>query len=184
MLRPFTISDWDHYAAYHSCSDVYRYLYAVAPTGSALDEQFRAILAAKFENDGDVFRLAVVRQQDRRVVGETLLKMASRKALQGEIGYIFNPAFAGNGYATEAATAMLRIGFEEIGFHRIYARLDALNSGSLGVVERLGFRREAHLIQNDRFDGRWGDEYVCAMLKAEWRQKSSTSLADVKRPGN
>lgn len=174
-LRPFVREDRDAYAAYHALPDVYRYLYAETPSGTALAEQFETILEARFERDGDVLRFAVVRQKDRAVIGEVLLKMASRDAQQGEVGYIFNPAFAGKGYATEAVAAMLRVGFDTIGFHRIFARLDAANAGSVGVVERLGLRREAHLIQNDRFDGHWGDEYVYAMLKAEWDERVSAA---------
>jgi Acetyltransferases, including N-acetylases of ribosomal proteins len=171
LLRPFAAGDRDQYAAYHSRPEVYRFLYAAAPSGDALDEQFNKVLDARFEHDGDILRFAVARKDDSAVVGEVLLKMASRDALQGEVGYIFNPAYAGNGYATEAVAAMLRVGFDEIGFHRIFARLDAANAGSVGVVERLGLRREAHLIQNDRFDGRWGDEYIYAILKAEWSER-------------
>ncbi|WP_306770606.1 GNAT family N-acetyltransferase [Pantoea sp. 18069] len=84
--------------------------------------------------------------------------------MQAEVGYIFHPDFACKGYATEAVGAMLGLGFEALDCHRIFARLDALNAGSVGVVERLRMRREAHLIQNDRFEGVWGDEYIYAML--------------------
>lgn len=174
-LRPFLRGDQDQYTAYHALPEVYRYLYAEAPSGTSLDDQFETVLGSRFERDGDVLRFAVARQEDGVVIGEVLLKMASRDSLQGEVGYIFNPAFAGRGYATEAVAAMLRVGFDTIGFHRIFARLDASNSGSVGVVERLGLRREAHLIQNDRFDGRWGDEYVYAMLGAEWGERVSAA---------
>lgn len=172
-LRRFASEDRDQYAAYHSLPEVYQYLYAEAPRGAALADQFETVLEAPFENDGDVLRFAVMRQEDRAVIGEVLLKMASRAAQQGEVGYIFNPAFAGRGYATEAVVAMLGVGFDTIGFHRIFARLDASNLGSVGVVERLGLRREAHLIENDCFNDKWGDEYIYAMLKVEWDERAS-----------
>lgn len=173
VLRPFAPSDRDAYSAYHSRPEVYRYLYTATPAGRALDEQFDAVLAAPFEREGDILRRAVARKEDGAVLGEVLFKLASLDALQGEVGYIFNPDFAGRGYASEAVAAMLKLGFEAIGFHRIFARLDAANEGSVGVVERLGFRREAHHIQNDRFDGRWGDEYVYALLASEWAERSA-----------
>lgn len=113
----------------------------------------------------------MIRQVDSALLGEVLLKMANKAALQGEVGYIFNPTFAGAGYATEAARMMVGFGFRQCGFHRIFARLDPLNAGSVGVVERLGFRREAHLLQNDRFDDTWGDEFIYALLKAEWEDR-------------
>ncbi|WP_422365288.1 GNAT family N-acetyltransferase [Pelagibius sp.] len=167
-LRHFVPSDFSDYSAYHSLPAVYRYLYEAPPEGRAMEEKFSKVLSAAFEDDGDIFRLAVVRKDDDLLVGEVLLKLASKAALQGEVGYIFNPDFAGKGYATEAVSAMIDIGFSIFAFHRIFARLDAANKGSVGVVERLGLRREAHLIQNDRFDGVWGDEYIYAVLASEW----------------
>ncbi|WP_370677086.1 GNAT family N-acetyltransferase [Pleomorphomonas sp. PLEO] len=177
VLRPFADGDWGQYADYHARPEVYAYLYAPPPTGDALREKFDRVLAARFEGDGDVYRLAVTVKAGGAVVGEVLLKLASRDALQGEVGYIFNPVHAGKGYATEAVAALLRIGFEAIGFHRIFARLDSANARSVAVVERLGLRREAHLIQNDRFNGKWGDEYIYALLKSEWMQRSNQGAA-------
>ena len=168
-LRALRPADFPAYAAYHRRPEVYRFLYMPAPTGQALQDQFAAVLAQPFAQDGDTLRLAVTRRADDALVGEVLLKIASRAALQAEVGYIFHPDFAGQGYATEAVAAMLGLGFDALGCHRIFARLDALNAGSVGVVERLGLRREAHLIQNDRFNGVWGDEYIYAMLGSEWR---------------
>jgi RimJ/RimL family protein N-acetyltransferase len=167
-LRAFRAADFPAYAAYHGRPEVYRFLYMPAPTGQALQDQFAGVLAQPFSQDGDTLRLAVTRREDAALVGEVLLKIASREALQAEVGYIFHPDFAGQGYASEAVAAMLGLGFETLGCHRIFARLDALNAGSVGVVERLGLRREAHLIQNDRFNGVWGDEYIYALLGSEW----------------
>lgn len=169
ILRAFGEADFPSYAAYHSRRDVYRFLYAQAPGGEALREQFSAVLAAPFAEDGDALRLAVTLADDGALIGEVLLKIASKAAAQAEVGYIFNPEFAGRGFATEAVAAMLSVGFETLDFHRIFARLDTLNVGSVGVVERLKMRREAHLVENDRFEGTWGDEYIYALLKAEWR---------------
>lgn len=171
LLRPFAADDWQQYAAYHARPEVYAFLYRDAPTGTALRDQFDRVLRARFEADGDVYRLAVTLKDGGAVAGEVLLKLASRDALQAELGYIFSPAHAGHGYATEAAAAMLGIGFSTLGFHRIFARLDAANAGSVGVVERLGMRREAYLRENDRFNGKWGDEYVYALLRSEWEER-------------
>ncbi len=178
-LRAFEPCDRQAYDAYHSRPDVYRFLYTPLPLAKARDKQFAAALSPRFEEDGDTLRLAVVRLLDGALLGEVLLKLASKAALQGEIGYIFNPDYAGRGYATEAVGMMLEAGFSQYGLHRIFARLDPRNAGSVGVVERLQFRREAHLLQNDRFNGEWGDEFIYALLKAEWEHR----LAREPNPG-
>lgn len=171
VLRPFRQQDFDAYAAYHGRADVYRFLYSFPPQAEELQQQFDRARQPDLSQDGATMTLAVERPQDGSVLGEVLLKVASTAALQGELGYIFDPAHAGAGYATEAAREMLRAGFEDIGFHRIFARIDTQNHGSVKVAERLGLRREAHFRQNDRHDGRWGDEFVYARLAEEWSQR-------------
>ncbi|MGV1907878.1 GNAT family N-acetyltransferase [Agrobacterium cavarae] len=173
VLRRFVPADFSAYADYHSRPEVYRFLYADAPSGDALRTQFDTVLSAPFGKDGDVLRLAVTRRDDAALLGEVLLKIASTEALQAEVGYIFNPSYAGKGYATEAVRAMIDLGFADLGYHRIFARLDAQNQGSIGIVGRLKMRKEAHLIQNDRFNGVWGDEFIYAILKSEWNGLAS-----------
>ncbi|WP_418137397.1 GNAT family N-acetyltransferase [Agrobacterium sp. El2ro-1b] len=168
ILRRFQSADLAAYGDYHRRDDVYRFLYSSPPSAEAMEAQFTGLLSAPFEKDGDTLRLAVIRAEDGALVGEVLLKIASAAALQAEVGYIFNPVFSGKGYATEAVRAMITFGFDTLGHHRIFARLDTLNHGSIGVVERLGLRKEAHLIENDRFNGTWGDEFIYAVLKSEW----------------
>jgi hypothetical protein len=52
---------------------------------------------------------------------------------------------------------------------RVVARIEARNTPSARLAERLGMRREAHLVQNEIFKGEWGDELVFAVLAREWR---------------
>lgn len=89
--------------------------------------------------------LAVQLARGSPVVGEVVLKWASQAARQAEVGYIFHADYSGHGYATEAARAILSVGFTEFGFHRIFARLDAENTAPASVCRRLGMRQEAHL---------------------------------------
>lgn len=170
-IRKFAPADFKQYAEYHLNGEVYRYLYQPAPSLAELKAKFAAVMDPTFSADGDAAHLAVVHVEDNALVGEVILKLNNVAALQGEVGYIFNPRFSGRGYATEAVRCAVDIGFKFIGFHRIFARLDPRNRGSIGVVERLKFRREAHLIQNDFFNGVWGDEYIYAILAEEWRSR-------------
>ncbi|MCW2947645.1 MAG: GCN5-related N-acetyltransferase, partial [Actinoallomurus sp.] len=99
---------------------------------------------------------------------------------QGEVGYIFHPDHGGRGYATEAAEVVLRLGFEELGLHRIVGRLDGRNTASARVLERLGLRREAHFVQNELVKGEWTDEVVYAMLADEWRARRPEQVPGTK----
>lgn len=168
ILRPFQPSDFDAYADYHQNAEVYRFLYQDMLSPEALRAKFDRNLVRQFSKDDDNLRFAVVMRDGTDLVGEVILKLAAKEAAQGEVGYIFNPRFAGKGYATEALKALVTFAFDEFHLHRLFARLDAKNDGSRREVERLNFRREAHLVENDCFNGIGGDEYIYAMLRREW----------------
>ena len=98
-------------------------------------------------------------------LGEVTLFVSNAEHRTGEIGFVFHPESHGQGYAAEASVELLRLGFEELGLHRIIGRLDARNTGSAKLLERLGLRQEAHFVQNEFLKGEWTDELVFAMLR-------------------
>jgi RimJ/RimL family protein N-acetyltransferase len=69
---------------------------------------------------------------------------------------------------TEAARAVLRIAFDDLGMHRASAVLDSRNHASAAVCARLGVREEAHFVEDLWFKGAWGDTAVYAILDREW----------------
>nr|WP_300147647.1 GNAT family N-acetyltransferase [Propionicimonas sp.] len=91
-----------------------------------------------------------------------------------ELGYVFHPDHWGRGYATEAAAGLVSWCFEHQGAHRVEARCDPVNAASWRLLERLGCRREGHLLQNASFvddaagNPVWKDTYLYAVLAAEW----------------
>lgn len=169
-LRPWEPYDLEALYAIHSLPEVARYLYwepydkEKAREALARNMRRRALI-----DSGDSLNLAVVERETGTVVGDGVLMWISEEHRQGEIGYSFNPAYHGRGYATETGAELLRFGFEEVGLHRIAGRLDGRNTASARVLERLGMRREAHLVQNELVKGEWTDEVIYAILADEWR---------------
>ena len=90
---------------------------------------------------------------------------------QLELGYSLDPAYQGNGYATEAVRAILVSAFGAWDIHRMTASVDPENMPSVRLLERLGFRKEAHFIASFRVNGEWRDDCIYAMLRAEWLAK-------------
>ena len=66
---------------------------------------------------------------------------------------------------------MLRLAFDELGLHRVIGRTEARNVGSARVLEKLGMRREARLVENEWVRGEWQSEFVYAILDREWRAR-------------
>ena len=102
------------------------------------------------------------------VIGDLSVFLTSGSHAQIEIGWVFHPDHQRKGYATEAARALLDLAFEEIGAHRVFARLDPHNTASVALCQRLGMRQEAYFRESEIFKGAWGDLAIYAILWREW----------------
>ncbi|GII05543.1 GNAT family N-acetyltransferase [Planobispora takensis] len=172
LLRPYTPDDLEAMYAFQSLPEVTRYLY----WGPRDREQVRQALEIKLSQtqlleEGQALALAAEVADTGEVIGDGLLFWHSRVHRSGEIGYVFHPGHHGKGYATELGRVLLRLGFEGLDLHRITGRLDARNTASARVLERLGMRREAHLVENEWVKDQWTDELVYAILRREWQAR-------------
>ncbi|WP_372405242.1 GNAT family N-acetyltransferase [Streptomyces luteireticuli] len=170
LLRPFTPEDADDVWAYQHRPDVARFM-RWEPRGP---ERIRTVVGqmareTELAADGDCLSLAVVEPGAGAIIGQVELVLLSAEHRQGELGYVFHPAHQGRGFAGEAALAVLRLGFDVLGLHRVIGRCHADNAASARLLERLGMRREAHLLGTEFFKGAWRDDLVYAMLRREWR---------------
>jgi RimJ/RimL family protein N-acetyltransferase len=170
ILRPFTTDDLDALNSFQSRSDVARYLYwgprSRAESAAALAKR---IYSSKVTKEGQFLAVAVELAATGELIGDLNLEYLSSEHRQGEIGFVFHPDHHGKGLAHEAASEVLRLGFEDLGLHRIIGRCDGRNTSSASLMERLGMRREAHLRENEIVKGEWTDEIVYAMLEDEWK---------------
>ncbi|WP_269583257.1 GNAT family N-acetyltransferase [Roseibium sp. Sym1] len=170
VLRPMTLHDAEAIHAYQSLPEIARYQYW-EPRSL---EEIRGKLTEwtqmhRLEGEGTL-AFAVETRGDGAFVGDVSLRVTSVEARQGTIGFTLNPDHQGRGFATEACRALLRLAFEDLGLHRVFACCDARNIGSWRVMERLGMRREAHFREHALFKGGWDEEFYYALLEDEWRQ--------------
>jgi RimJ/RimL family protein N-acetyltransferase len=168
-LRAFEPEDHAALLALHEREDVTRYLPFDARDAEAVREVLaRKMAATRLDQEGGALELAAILPEDGRLVGDVSLFHRSTTHRAAEVGYVFDPGFHGRGLATEATAALLEIAFDHVGYHRVYGRLDARNRASARVLEKLGMRREAHLVENEWLKGEWTDEVIYAVLDREW----------------
>jgi ribosomal-protein-alanine N-acetyltransferase len=103
------------------------------------------------------------------LLGDCAFSVMSNDKRQAYIGITLARPFWGKGYAEEASRGLLNYLFVELNLHRVVAECDVENSASIILLSRLGFRREAHLIENIWFKGSWGSEFHYALLEREWK---------------
>ncbi|TAP39990.1 GNAT family protein [Arthrobacter sp. S39] len=171
VLRRFDGRDLNAFHAYHSMPETARFLPGPAKSYTQSMERVGKYANFVFEKEGDWVCLAIEAKGQPGLMGEVVLKWLPGRG-QGEVGWTLAPAARGKGYGTEAAAAVLDLGFGELGFHRIEARLDALNTASAGLCERLGMRLEARHVDKWHYKGQWATELIYAVLADEWQARS------------
>ena len=169
LLRQFEPGDWPQVLEYTADPSVMTYI----PEGVFTADNARTFVAANSSEGAEAY--AIVRMGEEGVIGHMVFHpwFAPRTY---EIGWVLHTAYHGRGYATEAARALLKYGFETLGLHRVIATCQPENSPSYRVMEKLGMRREAFFRQCIYRGGdKWWDEYFYAMLEEEWHQLSGGS---------
>jgi RimJ/RimL family protein N-acetyltransferase len=169
-LRPFQVDDLEAFVAYRSDPDVARYqswdrTYSMADAESFLSSQCEVI----FGQPGEWLQLAIVDRETGAVCGDCAVRVVTDQPATAEVGVTLAQANQGKGLATEALTAVVTELFEQRGIHRVFAQADDRNVPVRRLLERLGFRCEARLVEADWFKGEWSTLCLYAMLDREWR---------------
>ena len=150
----------------YSRPDVARYLLDEPWTAEATREKLGERLAKTGLGD-EAGALALVIEHGGAPIGDVALWLTDKEHRQGEIGWVLNPEFGGQGFASEAVRAVLALGFDHYRLHRITAQMDARNSASAALARRVGLRLEAHHVQDWYSKGEWTDTLVYARLASE-----------------
>jgi len=169
FLRRFRPDDWIAFREYMAQPKVLEYEsdWDTSPEGCQ-----RA--AASF-SQGDQF-WAVEEKETERMIGHVYFGQLEAPLYNTrELGYIFNPAYYGHGYATEACATVVQYGFERGGLHRVVAHCAPQNERSWKLLERLGMRKEGHCVRSVSLKKNalgeliWWDELTYAVLAEEWK---------------
>ena len=95
------------------------------------------------------------------VIGHYRIKPEHYRA---EIGYMLLPEYHGKGIVSEAVKEAVNYGFQVMKLHSIEAIIDPDNHASAKVLEKNGFIKEAHLKENEFFNGRFLDSVIYSIL--------------------
>ncbi len=116
----------------------------------------------------DLFEWVVVRRADDRVVGTTTLFHFADGGRRAEIGFALARPAWGRGLMREVLTELIGFAFGRLGLARLEADVDPRNDRSLGLLARLGFRREGLLRERYHVAGEIQDSVMLGLLAREW----------------
>lgn len=169
-LRPVRDADVDRILEYRNRPEVTRWLLRTEVD----PDSFRAAWRRAAEDLND-HSMAV--SLDGLVIGTVSLEVVDGMGQPGmpprteaQLGYIFDPAYGGHGYATEAVSATVAYAFDRLGVRRITAGCFADNLASVRILEKVGMHREQHGVGDSwHAELGWVDGYTYALLAEAWR---------------
>ena len=170
-LRRMMVTDTADMYEYASRHDVTRYLTWNSHPDRAFTREYLQYIGGRYRA-GMFYDWAVVYEADAKMIGTcgfTAFNCASDAA---EVGYVLNPEYWGKGIGTEALTAVLNFGFEQLGLHRIEAKFIEGNDASRRVMEKVGMTFEGIHRGERLVKGKYVNVGVCAILREDWLAKN------------
>jgi len=172
LIRPFTKADKDAIFALQSNAKVLRYWDAPPWTEEAQADRFLTKCKQMEEKEQGI-RVAIERIRDDESKSEFIGWCAffnwDPEYRSGGIGYCLAENAWGQGYATEAAGAVLTWAYETLDLNRVQSEADTRNIGSARVLEKLGFVLEGTLREDCIVNGEVSDSWVFGLLKKDWK---------------
>jgi len=169
-IRQFQDSDLESFLGYRNDPNIAKYQGWEVPYPREKAVQFVAEMSAKEATvQGEWFQAAIEEMSSGQMVGDAAFFL-KKDDPQAYIGCTIARPYWRKGYGMEAAHRLLDYLFGELDLHRVIAISDVENVASFSVLERMGFRREGHFVENLMFKGNWASEYHYAMLKREWKK--------------
>ena len=122
-----------------------------------------AMIDAKIENNEGI-NWGIVLKNDPKIIGIIGHYRIKPENFRAEIGYMLLPEFNGKGIISEAVKEVIDYGFNVMKLHSIEAIIDPENFGSEKVLQKNGFVKEAHLKENEFYEGRFLDTVIYSLL--------------------
>ena len=139
LIRDFTEADFAAVHTYGSDPEVVRYMVFAPSTFESTREHLVRCMTLAREQPRRWYDMGVVLKSSDELIGGITLDVFNPAEGQAAFSYLFNRAFWGHGYATEALKAIVRFGFEQLGLSRIADSCAVENSASARVMEKCGF---------------------------------------------
>lgn len=143
ILREFTPDDAEEIYRIYSDAETMRFQHVPENYSLEIERYFLGKHIEKYYRTFGFGLWAVMLKDNNRLIGRCgLLRQPIEDGEETEVSYLIEREFWKRGYASEAASAVLKLGFEKYNFQRLVAVIDPLNTASVRVAEKIGMRFE------------------------------------------
>jgi RimJ/RimL family protein N-acetyltransferase len=175
VVRRFTPEDLEAFVNYRRLPEIAEFKAWEVDFGVA--EAQRVIAASTempIERSGEWTQLAVVELATGVLCDDIAVHFVGDQPGTVELGVTLAPEYQTRGFAAEALTSIIGWLFSSFGLHRVFAHVDERNSAARALLDRLGFRQEAALVDADWFKDEWVTLCIYGLLRHEWLDKEPT----------
>lgn len=166
LIRILDMKDKESFFKYRSLPEIYRFQSWKPKTINEIEEFIMKNIAI-IPNEVDSWLQLAICLHNGQMIGDIGVHFLDD--YQIEIGYTLSPEYQGRGYAVEAVRGIVNYVFITLRKHRITASVDPDNHASIRLLEKIGFRKEAHFIKSFHMDDRWFDDCIYSILEDEWK---------------
>lgn len=167
ILRPFLLSDGKRVQELAGAKEVAATTLNIPhPYQDGMAETWIRDHEKHFQQD-QVFTLAICLKESNELIGAISLVLF-RHDSKGSLGYWIGTDYWNNGYCTEAAKAIMKYGFEQLGLNRVYSTHLSHNPASGKVMQKLGMKQEGVFRQHVNKWGKFHDLVYYGVLKEEY----------------
>ncbi len=163
LLRRVNENDVNEIFALRSNPETMKYI--PRPLVKTIDDALEhiAMIDAKIENNEGI-NWAITYKDNPKLIGIIGHYRIKPEHFRAEVGYMLLPEYNGKGIISEAVKEVVKYGFNEMKLHSIEAIIDPENFGSEKVLQKYGFVKEAHLKENEFYEGRFLDTVIYSIL--------------------
>jgi ribosomal-protein-alanine N-acetyltransferase len=167
--RPITEDDCQEMFLLRSNPDIMKFIpRPVAMSNDEVLEHIRMLQENLVKNTGISWALQI--KNEKKLVGVAAIINIRPEHSRCEIGYMLLPEFHNQGFVTEAIQTLLKFIFHNLNFHSVEAIIDPQNIASERVLQKNGFKKEAHLRENEYWGGKYIDTVIYSLLKQDYSE--------------
>ncbi|MBN2776417.1 MAG: GNAT family N-acetyltransferase [Bacteroidales bacterium] len=174
LIRPISPADKEMIFEYRSDKETNKYQGWIPETIDDV-ETFIGKVAKKINEPESCFQFIIIEKKSEKIIGDIEIHFWGEENLQAEINCTLNILFQSKGYATEAVESVIDYLFNDFKKHRITTSIDPKNTNSINLVERIGFRKEAHFVDSLFINGKWVDKIIYAITERDWKKRKESS---------
>ncbi|ADO83943.1 GNAT family N-acetyltransferase [Ilyobacter polytropus] len=170
VLRNFYKRDIENIYNIRTCDEVMKYM--DAPKMGSLEETERFLnFTLKTHREEKALNWVITQKDSEEMIGYIGFWRIDKGHYRGELGYALDKNFWNMGIMSEAVEEVLKFGFENMGLNSIEANVNPLNTKSINLLEKCGFKREGYFRENYYFNGNFIDTATFSIIKKDYKSQ-------------